>query len=170
MTEWKEIIRANKSKEIKITFACTGNIIRSTYAEYIAKKYFSEKKFTNLIFDSGACKHQNRFIHPLSKKLLLEEGYSEGELLAFKPRYIEYYLDNFNKTTIFIGMTKEHLEYLQSEFPNKSFLIKEMILDKREDVLDPYYYPDQGEKVMKELKELILKFCNELEILLIESK
>ena len=90
MTEWKELIEANKSKELKITFACTGNIIRSAYAEYLAKKFFSEKNFTNLIFDSGACKHQNRYMHPLSKKLLLEEGYKEGQLDAFKPRLIEY--------------------------------------------------------------------------------
>lgn len=166
MTEWQEIIRENKSKQIKITFACTGNIIRSVYAEYIAKKYFSQKYFSNLTFDSGACKHQNSYIHPLSKKLLLEEGYSEGQLLAFKPRYIEYYLDDFNKSTLFIGMTREHLMYLQSEFPDRSFLLKKMILGKEEDVLDPYYYPEQGEKAMKELKELVLSFCKQLEEIL----
>ena len=63
---------------------------------------------------------------------------------------------------------KEHLAYLQLEFPGKSFLIKEMILGKNEDVLDPYYYPDQGEKVMKELKELVLTFCKQLEDILLE--
>ena len=162
MSNWKELIK-NEKNDVKISFVCTGNIIRSAYAEYLAKKYFHSKKNKKVIFDSGACYHQNSYIHSLSKRLLIEEGFTEEQVTAHKPRYIENYLNDFNKTTIFVAMTNSHMSYLDKNFPGKGFLIKDIVEGKKEEVLDPYYYPEQGEEIMKELKELVLKFCKLLE-------
>lgn len=165
MADWKEILK-NETKDVKITFVCTGNIIRSAYSEYLAKKYFHSKSNRKMIFDSGACKHQNSYMYPLTQKLLLKEGYSEVQLDAFKPRLIEYYMDNFNESSLFIAMTKEHLAYIEKTFPDKGFLLKEIVLGKKEDVLDPYYYPEKEIEIMIELKKLILEFCKKLEEIL----
>ena len=165
MDNWKELLK-NETNTIKITFVCTGNIIRSTYSEYLARKYFHSKNNSQIIFDSGACKHQNSYIYPLTKNLLLKEGYSEGQLLAFKPRLIENYIDNYEKSTIFIAMTKEHLDYIENIFPGKGFLLKDIVLGKKEDILDPYYYPEKENEIMNELKKLIIHFCEELEELI----
>lgn len=167
MNNWKDLIK-NEKNDVKISFVCTGNIIRSAYAEYLAKKYFHPKNGTSkkVIFDSGACYHQNSYIHPLSKRLLLQEGFTEEQVTAHKPRWIENYLDDFNKTTLFIAMSQRHMRYLNEAYPGKGFLIKDIIEGKKEEVLDPYYYPEQGEEIMKELKELVLKFCKLLEELL----
>ncbi len=162
MSNWKELIQ-NEKNDIKISFVCTGNIIRSAYAEYLAKKYFHSKNDKKVLFDSGACFHQNSYIHSLPKRLLLQEGYSEELVIAHKPRWIENYPDNFNKTTLFVAMTQRHMDYLDENFPGKGFLIKEIVEGKKEEVLDPYYYPEKGEEIMKELKELVIKFCKILE-------
>ena len=162
MNNWQELI-SNEKNTIKITYVCTGNIIRSAYAEYLSRKYFDLAKQEHVIFDSGACFHQNSYIYPLTKKLLLKEGYSEKEITAHKPRWIENYFDDFKKTTIFIAMTKQHLDYLDQVFPRRGLLLKDIVLNKKEDVLDPYYYPEKGEEVMGELKTLIIKFCKKLE-------
>jgi protein-tyrosine-phosphatase len=165
MSNWKNLIK-NESKDIKITFVCTGNIIRSAYAEYMAKKYFKLKNKPNLKFDSGACFHQNSYIYPLTKKLLLNEGIPEVEILSHKPRLIENYFGDFKRTTLFIAMTKQHLEYLDRQFPGSSFLLKDIVENRKEDVLDPYYYPNKEEEIMNELKSLIIRFCEELEKLI----
>ena len=162
MKNWKDLLLEEKGT-IKISFVCTGNIIRSAYAEYLTKKYFHPRNNVKIIFDSGACYHQNSYIHPLSKKLLLQEGYTEEQVTAHKPRWIENYLDDFNKTTIFIAMTNRHMRYLDKVYSGKGFLLKDIVEGKKEEVLDPYYYPEQGEEIMKELKELILRFCKMLE-------
>lgn len=162
MSNWKEII-SRSDKEVKITFVCSGNIIRSAYAEFIAKKYFKSKDGKKIRFDSGACFNQNRYMYPLTKKLLLKEGYEEKDLDTFKPRLIENYLGEFNESTIFIAMTRDHVRYLKRKYPDKTFLLKEMILNKIEDVEDPYYVPEKGIEIMNELKELILKLCEMFE-------
>lgn len=164
MSNWKDLI-LKTSGEVKITFVCTGNIIRSAYAEYLAKKYFHPKSGKQITFDSGACRHQNTYMHSLPHDLLLKEGYKEEILQSFKPRLIENYLSNFDKSTLFIAMTKEHLVYLEKRYPENSFLLKEIVLNKKEDVLDPYYYPEKGEEIMKELKDLIISFCKLLDII-----
>ena len=165
MSDWKEILK-NESKDVRITFVCTGNIIRSAYSEFLAKKYFKSKSDKIIIFDSGACKHQNSYMYPLTQNLLLKEGYNQIQLEAFRPRLIEYYMNDFNKTTLFIAMTKEHLAYIEKNFPGKGFLLKDMVLGKKEDVLDPYYFPEKEIEIMKELKNLIKEFCRKLEELI----
>lgn len=165
MAKWIEILK-NEPHTIKVTFVCTGNIIRSAYSEYLAKKYFQSKNYSKIIFDSGACKHQNSYMYPLTKNLLLQEGYSENQLSSFKPRLIQNFISEFEKSTIFIAMTKEHLNYIEKKYPGKGFLLKEIVLGKKEDVLDPYYFPEKENEIMTELKELVLDFCKKLENLI----
>lgn len=162
MTNWIEILK-DENDVIKITFVCTGNIIRSAYSEYLAKKYFQSKNKSNLLFDSGACKHQNSYMYPLTKKLLLQEGYSEEQLSTFKPRLIQNYFSEFEKSTMFIAMTQEHLNYIEKKFPGKGFLIKEIVLGKKEDVLDPYYFSEKENEIMAELKGLVIDFCKKID-------
>ena len=158
MSEWEKLLLKNSTSTI--TFVCSGNVIRSPYAEYLSKLNFTDKR---IIFDSGACFYQNRKIFPLTKKWLMKENLLEEDIDNHKPRLISNFLKDFETTTLFIAMTKEHEQYLKRHWPEKTFLLKKIVMNKDEDVLDPYDYPEKENEIMKELKKLTIEFCRKLE-------
>ena len=166
--EFIEFLKINKCTngklKLKFVFVCSGNIIRSPYAEFIAKKIFNSKKILNIIIESGACFYQNSSLIEFTIKWLKKSGISEKEIYSHTPRLISNFEQEFADTDIFIGMTRDHLDYLNGYFPKKqSFLLKEIVLDKNEDVLDPYFEPKLENRIMMDLKELIIQFCKIIE-------
>ena len=65
--EWQDLLRI-EVKPWRILFFCSGNIMRSPYAEYQAKK-IQQKQVPDLsfqiIYQSGAVIADNDYIHPL---------------------------------------------------------------------------------------------------------
>lgn len=155
-----------RNKSLKLVFICSGNIIRSVFAEFLAKKYFISKDKA-IVFESAGCFYQNSKISSLAKNWLHKEGISIQEINSHNPRLLSNYMDDFSKTDLFIGMTSEHIDYLNNyNIDIPAFLIKDLVLNKREDVLDPYFEPNQEENIMLELKDLISRFCELLENIL----
>ena len=155
-----EFLLNEEKSSFKIVFLCSGNVIRSPFAEFLARKYVDYPSKQKLIFESGACTYQNSSILPFTRKWLLKKGFSDKEIRNHNPRLITNYYDDFFDTDLFIGMTKEHIAHIKEIFPTKNaYLLKELVLGKNEDILDPYLNSVIEDQIMEELDEMIYEFC-----------
>ena len=163
---WKDVIK-NSPKPWVITFICTGNIMRSPYAEFISRKVYLDLKnqqsgIEGIVFKSGAVTHQNNTIHPLSEKYLLEEGIRKEIISIHQPRLIDNYIKYFKESNLFIGMTNKHKRILTKKGYKHSYLLSEVADKGREEILDPYFNPEKDKDIYLKLKLYTKIFVNEL--------
>lgn len=160
--EFSDYIRSQiGDSKVKIIVVCSGNIIRSPFVELVLKTQLSKNQ--KVIFESGACFYQNSSILDFTVHWLRKVGVNEHLITEFTPRYLlsndSHF--NFSNSDIFIAMTSEHLKFLNKNFSSsKSYLIKEIVLNRAEDVLDPYFNNELATQIMKELYELSVKLSH----------
>ena len=163
---WKNILKSS-SKPWEITFICSGNIMRSPYAEYIARKILNEindqqsKKF-DLVFKSGAVTYQNNSIHPFTEKFLMDNGIPIIEIKKHKPRLVDNNPEYFQDSTLFITMTNEQKRILNKKGYSNNFLLSEVANNEQTEILDPYFFPEKKEEIYNSIKDYTKHFINEL--------
>ncbi|MHA1145499.1 MAG: arsenate reductase/protein-tyrosine-phosphatase family protein [Candidatus Helarchaeota archaeon] len=144
-----EILSHLKQKKtpIHVLFVCSGNILRSAFAELYFEKILADKHGkTNLVIESGALTYMNDRIAYETKKFLLKEGVSKERIKQFRSRHVDNHPDLFNRADIIFGMTNGHLSDLKSlGYGDKSFHINEFAFDKNFDIADPFFSGGYGE-------------------------
>ena len=155
-----EIIQKLKKKEkIRILFNCSGNIMRSAYAEMMFEKILQDKfGETRIISESGGVIYRNDRIAYETKKILIEEGVSPDRIKKFRPRHIDYYHDAFKNADLILTMSTEHLPYLQ-EFNDKTFLLNEFAFNEMRNIADPFF-EGSTRKSFAEVKKALFKIID----------
>ncbi|MFW9994644.1 MAG: hypothetical protein ACFFD4_21555 [Candidatus Odinarchaeota archaeon] len=129
----------NEKNTVSILFVCSGNIIRSPYAELLFEKMLVEKGLMkSFMLSSGAVTYRNSKISSLSRKALITEGVSQERINKFYPRYIDDYPELFRNADLILAMSEEHLDELE-EFTDKSFLLTSFAGLPAKNVPDPYF-------------------------------
>jgi protein-tyrosine-phosphatase len=165
---WKEKLLLIP-KPWEIVFICSGNIMRSPYAEFLSKKYIKDynpeiKK--NLIFKSGGVVYQNDTISEIAKNLLIQEGIDKEDIIKHKPRFIDNYSEYFSGNIFFIPMTAEHKKILKMKGKTTIFTMNQIVKASKEDVLDPYFNPEMEIEIFNDLNNSTRMLIKELSKLL----
>lgn len=125
--------------KVSMLFICSGNIIRSPYAEILFEKMLIEANLeTRFIVSSGGVTYRNSRISTMSYNELLKEGISSSRIRSFYPRHIDDHTHLFSNADIILVMSGDHLSRL-SRFKEKSYLLTEFAGLPPEDVPDPYF-------------------------------
>ncbi len=127
-----------------INFVCSGNIIRSSYAEMLFEKLIREFDVLSqkIQVESGGVKYRNSMISEESALMLIKEGVSKERINRFSPRFYRDYPEMFEKSDLILVMEQSHLQYIPQKFREKSFLFLDFVYDQTiGDVPDPYFDP-----------------------------
>jgi len=87
-----------------ILFLCSGNMVRSTFAELYARHLGLA-----LPLASAATRFRNRGMYPETRAALRARGVAERELAAFRSRHLDELVEPFARRTLVLGMRSEHL-------------------------------------------------------------
>ena len=152
-----------KGKEkISINFVCSGNIIRSPYAEILFEKLLLEKNTaltTKIKVESSGVTYRNYQISRESTQMLLNEGVPRKRIDNFFPRFIGDYPDLFVTNDLILVMESNHLSVIPKYAKDKAFLLLEFTLGRKEDVPDPFFTPPFGKayKMIKNSLEILIR-------------
>ncbi|MHA1170275.1 MAG: arsenate reductase/protein-tyrosine-phosphatase family protein [Candidatus Hodarchaeales archaeon] len=150
-------LMASKDK-ISILFICSGNIIRSPYAEILFEQMIIDAGLkSRFIINSGAVTYHNSKISTLSYNELLKEGVSSSRIRSFYPRHIDDHPQLFSQADLILVMSREHLSKL-SRFKDKSHLLTEFAGLPPEDVPDPYFEstPEKAYSMIKKSLQALI--------------
>jgi len=116
-----------------IYFVCSGNIIRSSFAELYARHLGIDN------VSSYGTTYHNKHIHQRSAEKLHEIGVESQVIDNFSPTHLNA-TAQFTDNDIHIVMTTEHRDKLIAAgvSPNRILKIRELIGDDA-DVADPYF-------------------------------
>lgn len=153
---------------MKILFVCSSNICRSPYAEFWFKKMVSESDILQRHIESvhsAAVFNKMTKLHEKAVACLLSEGFSEEELLAYRPAFKKGDEAYFQEADVIIGMTKSHKMYTPKEFRNKFTTLSEIANEKYVKIDDPFLSRNQEEynEIMRTIYFFLEQYRNNLE-------
>lgn len=159
----KKIINELREKEkISINFVCSGNIIRSPYAEMLFEKLLLEKNTTFSVrvnVESSGVTYKNYQISRETTQMLLKEGVSRKRIDDFSPRYIGDYPNLFDTNDLILVMEKNHLSAIPKEAKAKAYLLLDFTSGRKDDVPDPFFTPpfERAYNMIKASLEIIIQ-------------
>ena len=119
----------------EFVFVCSGNIIRSAFAELIAKNLIENRNFT-----SCGTEYFNNDIISETRQALLDKGIPLNLINDFRPTHITRTKEYDLSSTIFFGMTHKHVREIRSYFGEESKIgLLRNLIDENEEVEDPYF-------------------------------
>jgi protein-tyrosine-phosphatase len=136
-----------------IYFVCSGNIIRSAFAELFARHLG-----LNNIASYGTT-YQNTTIHQRSAIKLKELGVPENWINEFQPRHINS-LDEFNDHDLHVIMTnKHHSDLLREGIRESQIVYITEYLGMKVNVEDPYF-SNNYEEAYKTISEAVTQIID----------
>ncbi|MFQ5990490.1 MAG: low molecular weight phosphatase family protein [Candidatus Methylomirabilales bacterium] len=116
-----------------ILFVCTGNMVRSPFAELYARHLGCP-----LPVLSAATIFRNDEIYALTASALLSRGVARESIIEFRPRHLDDLGFPLDEGTVAFGMTLDHLRALADRgMPqNRMFLLTE-VLGRADEIRDP---------------------------------
>lgn len=116
-----------------LRFLCTGNVVRSAFAELYARE-----RGCPLAVDSAATTYQHDGLFTETRAALLERGLSGSVLDRFAPRHLSRLGEEDPEGLIVFGMGSEHLEEWRAlrPQPGPCFLLAEALGSRRR-IADP---------------------------------
>lgn len=116
-----------------ILFVCTGNMVRSAFAELYARHLECP-----LPVSSAATIFRNTEIFPVTAVALLSRGVSRDFVTQFRPRHLDDLDFPMDEGTVAFGMTLDHLRALSDRgmAQNRMFLLME-VLGRADQIRDP---------------------------------
>jgi protein-tyrosine-phosphatase len=157
-------------KPLKILFICSGNIIRSAYAEFVFRKMVEDSDILRgkIQVKSGAVQFKNTKIDERTVSVLESEGFNPEEVRKHIPKHKDDYPEIFDEADIIIGMTKSHRVSLPKQYRAGEFmkftLLSELANDERKDIEDPYFTNtmDEYRQILKEVNGYLRKLIQKL--------
>ena len=135
---------------MKIMFVCTDNFIRSITAELCLRHYLNEQDMQDIICPSSGIQSNSDVSWLLKEHFvsLTELGIdiSEFNRLQFNEGFLSEY-------DVIVAMTKEHQDYIQSEYRQRIPLFNEIYKD--EDTSIVIKAIDDEEEIRAELREMV---------------
>ena len=120
-----EVLRDALSTATSVRFLCTGNMVRSAFAELYARHLGLA-----LPVDSAATVYQNDGLYPETARELLMRGVDRGLLSEFQPRRLDLLpADDADPSVhqpglpLVLGMTPEHLSAARARFQERDRLV-----------------------------------------------
>ncbi len=126
-----EDLREALKTATSVRFLCTGNMVRSAFAELYARHLGCA-----LPVDSAATVYQNEGLYPATADELLALGVEPELLVAFRPRRLDHLPADENDLPgdlpggrLVLGMTPEHLTAYRARFRDRDrlFLLSELV-------------------------------------------
>ena len=152
---------------INVLFACSGNICRSAYAEYIFRRMVENSEILKgkISVKSAALSIINETIDPRTKKMLMVEGFSEDEIDRHIPHYIKGNEKFFDSADIIIGFSNQHRLATPKRYREKFQMLSQIVLDLKVTIGDPYWTEtfEQFQEILNRAKELLEEFKSMLE-------
>ena len=158
------LIKLCSKESFSVNFICSGNIIRSPYAEMLFEKFVNEQASFNIKINvkSGGVVYKNRMISRESAQMLMKEGVPKERISQFSPRYHHDYPDMFKEADLTLVMEKSHLKYIPEKYHQKSFLFLDFVYGKPiGDVPDPYFDPP-FERAYNMIKDALKSLLNQI--------
>ncbi len=155
-----------RKKSVRINFICSGNIIRSPYAEILFEHLIQDEKksfFRTIQTESGGVRYRNSSISAESTDMLLREGVSQDRINHFTPRYFLDYPSMFESVDLILVMERSHLRSIPSKFKGKAFLLLDFVYGKNDDVPDPYFDPpyERAYNMIKKALQDLIEILNQ---------
>jgi len=128
---------------IKIVFLCSGNVIRSAYAELVFTKMISEEECLRkrVKVGSGGVRYRNIRIYPEIVEYILQESIDPHQIDIFRPRHMLDHPEVLVEADLILVMTREHLTRIPQKYQEKSHLLYQYVFDEPLDIPDPYFEP-----------------------------
>ncbi len=128
---------------ITILFLCSGNIIRSAYAELVFDKMISEEACLRkrIRVRSGALKYYNRQIFSEIIPFIIQEGVDQSRITNFRPRHIKEYPELLTEANLILVMTRNQLNLLPSKYRNTAYLLYQFVFNEPLEIPDPFFDP-----------------------------
>lgn len=116
-----------------VLFLCTGNMVRSAFAELYARH-----RGCPLPVGSAATVFRNDHLLPETARALLARGVPLPWMRSFQPRHVDDVLGGLEPETLVLGMTATHLEALQGrpQLARRGFLLAHVV-GERDGIDDP---------------------------------
>lgn len=124
-------------------FVCTGNMFRSASAEYALRNYLMMNK--EKIYDLCGFSPSEIFVsscatsvrpYPLHKSVVDE--FKKKDINIFNHMYIQIDKRLIDENDLIVSMSKDHNEYLKTNFQIDSPLFNKICYDKDEGILDDW--------------------------------
>lgn len=164
MTKSIKLLRTlSTQNKIKIVFICSGNVMRSPYAEMLFEEHIKKQQVSGprIISESLAVTYRNSHILSQTYDLLIENGVSPKRIAQFTPRYIDDYLEVCQNADLIFGMTEDHLKAL-ADWQEKVFLLSKFVDGPAaEEIPDPFFAKDAWKAyamVKEKVKRLVALF------------
>ncbi|MFW9779773.1 MAG: hypothetical protein ACFFE8_13040 [Candidatus Heimdallarchaeota archaeon] len=159
----KKIIEKFKSVKdsFTINFVCSGNIIRSPYAQMLFEHKINKiPSLSKIRAESAAVTYKNSVIYPESEKALLEKGVDEKKISSFRPRFYLDYPEIFSQADLILVMTHKHIPRIPEKYREKTFLLRDFALGKAENIPDPFFDPpfDRAYDMIDEALDGLVEF------------
>jgi len=142
----------------RIVFVCSGNIIRSAFAE-LYLKHVIKARF-NLSISSLGTDYHNSQILKLTRSVLINKGVDPREIDKFRPTHISDFSVDKVDDFIFFSMTYHHQSQLESYLGRKikSYLLSNL-LEEDTEIEDPYF-TENFDQVFDKIEECINQLVN----------
>ncbi len=159
MSRQEELERALAEAE-GVLFLCSGNILRSAFAELYARHLGLP-----LPVRSAATTYVNTRIHPEAVRALRARGVPPERIAAFRPTPLAWIRDELRPEMVAFGMTREHLAALAplGERAPRGFLLTEL-LGRDTELADPLLSGEYDETFARiaECVETLVRLSNEI--------
>lgn len=133
----------------RVLFLCSGNIMRSAFAELFAR----DRGFP-LPVESGATVYRNDVIHPATVRALARRGIGGEAVRRFRPRHLDVIARGLEhpEEVLVLAMTRDHALSASAVCPRVRLLAG--VEGGSEEVPDPIDHPDP-EPVFARVAELV---------------
>lgn len=134
-----------------ILFVCTGNMVRSPFAELYAR-YLG----CPLPVFSAATIYRNNEIFPITGFALLARGVPRDMILKFQPRHLDDLAFPLDDGTVAFGMSHSHLRALSDRgMPEDRIFLLMEVLGRKDEIMDPVLDDADFDAVFRQITECI---------------
>jgi len=134
-----------------ILFVCTGNMVRSAFAEL-----YASQRGCPLPVRSAATLYRNDHLFPETARALEIRGVPVERTRAFRPTHLDDLAGTLEAPAVAFGMTARHLEALavRTELPCRAFRLAELLGAAR-DIRDPVLEGADFDQTFREIERCV---------------